>query len=268
MEGGAPKKNSQRPRKDDRPPRLIWRRDLSPRENVIQSRPNLRSLLRLQLRHTRHESWVVRDCSQTKSSSDTLRWVSGCDSLTVSAAPSGGHNPANQIMFCCLCMCEIISWLIVQRGRTRCARRFPQIWFPGFVNPFANYCCLTAPLPSPRRAALWRSSSEGITPRWRILDVIASIRRRFYSHCEVTRRLPLTSPHDGQLQSAHQSLSMMTLDAQNAAEIAKMSRELRSGGPQQFWGGPRITARLHRFEWSFRTTTFPKWALKPFTSCQ
>lgn len=39
-------------------------------------------------------SWVVPDCSQTESSSDKLSIR-----MTVCAAPSGGQNPANQIMF-------------------------------------------------------------------------------------------------------------------------------------------------------------------------
>lgn len=44
----------------------------------------------------------------------------------------------------------------------------------------------------------------------------------------MTRRLLLTSLHGGQLQSAHQSLSMTTLDTPNAAEITTINTELRS----------------------------------------
>lgn len=103
------------------------------------------------------DSWVVPDCSQTKSSSDTLRWVSGCDSLTVPAAPSGGNNPANQIMFCCLCMCEIISWLIVQRGvgwgENKMCAHIPPNLVPEICKSF---CKLLLPhgFPSPPHAVL------------------------------------------------------------------------------------------------------------------
>lgn len=91
-----------------------------------------------------------------------------------------------------------------------------QIRFRRFVNPVQ---ITVASFFSPRRTPLWNSSSEAITPRWRILDVITSICRLFYSHCEVTCRLPLTSPHNGQLPSTHQSLSVKNFDTQNLVEI-------------------------------------------------
>lgn len=99
------------------------------------------------------------------------------------------------------------------------ARKDSQIRFRRFVNPVQ---ITVASLLSPHRTPLWNSSSEAITPRWRILDVITSICRLFYSHCEVTCRLPLTSPHNGQLQSTHQSLSAKNVDTQNLVEITTL----------------------------------------------
>lgn len=91
-----------------------------------------------------------------------------------------------------------------------------QIRFRRFVNPVQ---ITVASFFSPRRTPLWNLSSEAITPRWRILDVITSICRLFYSHCEVTCSLPLTSPHNGQLLSTHQSLSAKNFDTPNLVEI-------------------------------------------------
>lgn len=91
-----------------------------------------------------------------------------------------------------------------------------QIRFRRFVNPVQ---ISVASFFSPRHTPLWNLSSEAITPRWRILNVITSICRLFYSHCEVTCRLPLTSPHNGQLPSTHQSLSAENFDIQNLVEI-------------------------------------------------
>lgn len=85
-----------------------------------------------------------------------------------------------------------------------------------FVNPVQ---ITVASFSSPLHPPLWNSSSEAITPRWRILDVITSICRFFYSHCEVTCRLPLTSPHNGQLLSTHQSLWAEDFDTLNLGEI-------------------------------------------------
>lgn len=98
-------------------------------------------------------------------------------------------------------------------------RKDSQIRFRRFVNPVQ---ITVASLLPPHRTPLWNSSSEAITPRWRILDVITSICRLFYSHCEVTCRLPLTSPHNGQLQSTHQSLSAKNVDTQNLVEITTL----------------------------------------------
>lgn len=91
-----------------------------------------------------------------------------------------------------------------------------QIRFRRFVNPVQ---ISVASFFSPRHTPLWNLSSEAITPRWRILDVITSICRLFYSHCEVTCRLPLTSSHNGQLLSTHQSLSAENFGTQNLVEI-------------------------------------------------
>lgn len=82
---------------------------------------------------------------------------------------------------------------------------------------------------SPHHTPLWNSSSEAITPRWRILDVITSICRFFYSHCEVTCHLFLTSPHNGQLLSTHQSLSTKNFDTQNLVEIIFFDNLKNSG---------------------------------------
>lgn len=98
-------------------------------------------------------------------------------------------------------------------------RKDSQIRFRRFVNPVQ---ITVASLLPPHHTPLWNSSSEAITPRWRILDVITSICRLFYSHCEVTCRLPLTSPHNGQLQSTHQSLSAKNVDTQNLVEITTL----------------------------------------------
>lgn len=100
-------------------------------------------------------------------------------------------------------------------------------WSRRFVNPVqitsASFLSLSLSLyPAP----LWNSSSEAITPRWRILDVIASICQLFYSHCEVTLCLPQTSLHDGQLSKTHQSPSQKktknkkNVDIQNMVEIS------------------------------------------------
>lgn len=91
-----------------------------------------------------------------------------------------------------------------------------QIRFRRFVNPVQ---ITVASFSSPCRTPLWNSSSEAIIPRWRILDIITSIRWLFYSHCEVTCFLPLTSPHNGQLPRSHQSLSVKNFDRKNLVEI-------------------------------------------------
>lgn len=91
-----------------------------------------------------------------------------------------------------------------------------RIWFRRFVNPLQ---ITVAYFSSPRRSPLWNSSSEAIAPRWRILDVITSICWLFYSHCEVTRCLHLTSPRNGQLPRIHQSLETRNFDSPNLVEI-------------------------------------------------
>lgn len=121
---------------------------------------------------------------------------------------------------CYLCK---VSWLYVHtflqllsQGTEQNVRKESKIWFRRFVNPVQITVASSFPA---RHTCLWKSSSEAIAPRWRILDVITSICRLFYSHCEVTCPLPLTSPHNGQLPSTHQSLSEEFFDTRNLVEI-------------------------------------------------
>lgn len=212
----------QRPQKEEGPPRLIWHQYLS-RVALCQF-PMIECNLEQIHPHppiSDHSwncstntldtvSWVVCDCSQTKSSSGTPLWISGWESLALwrSFVLGGGIALHTRLWFAVYaCVRSFHDWL--SRGR-RTSAQIPQMWFRRFVNPLQiTVAPTTLSHPTP---ALWKSSSEGITPRWRILDVIASICQLFYSHYEVTRRPPLTSPQDGQLQSAHQSLSMTSLD--------------------------------------------------------
>lgn len=172
-------------------------------------------------------SWVVCDCSQTDSE---IYWVlmwepqnpTSCSEYhnyilwkVCATSYLTGINTVQQNSVSCLCLCVHFMSDCLE-GIEQDVRKDSQIRFRRFVNPVQ---ITVASFFSPRRTPLWNSSSEAITPRWRILDVITSICRLFYSHCEVTCRLPLTSPHNRQLQSSHQSLSAKNFDTQNLVEI-------------------------------------------------
>lgn len=88
-------------------------------------------------------SWVVRDCLHSQVLTRCAEYLDATPWQFVQLHLEGIIQQTRLCFNVYACVRSFHDWLS-RGGRTRCARRFPQIWFPRFVNPFANYCCLTA----------------------------------------------------------------------------------------------------------------------------